>query len=141
MNYLKKYEVPNFPNNSILKNIYVLDFCSEEDCNNIIKSAELSATFHKGWRTKRHGKYPTTDIPFSYLYQNKNNNWKQWLTNKVKEKIIPILNQYYNCTLIDFHDLFIKSFECQPKKMLPGIYYRLKHFSLRINRKYREPYG
>ena len=72
------------------KNIYVLDFCSKEDCNNIIKSAELSATFHKGWRTKRHGKYPTTDIPFLYLYQTKTNNWKQWLTNKVKEKIIPI---------------------------------------------------
>jgi hypothetical protein len=107
INYLKKYEIPNNSKNSLLKKIYVFDFCSKKECERIIKTAELSAKKHKGWRTKRHGKYPTTDIPFIYLFQNKKYNWKEWLKEKIKEKIIPILNKYYKCKFITFHDLFI----------------------------------
>ena len=107
MQYLKKYEIPNFPKNALLKNIYVFDFCSKNDCNNFIDSAEESAKQHNGWRTKRHYKFPTTDIPFLYLYKNKKYNWKFWLQNKIKNKLNPILNQYYNCNFKNFHDLFI----------------------------------
>ncbi len=107
MEYLSKYEIPDFPKNSLLKNMYVFDFCSKTECNEMIESAELSAETHNGWRTKRHFRYPTTDIPLSYLDKNNNVCWEKWFDNKVSEKIIPILSQYYKCEFLSFHDLFI----------------------------------
>jgi len=107
MDYISKYEIPDFPKRSLLKNMYVFDFCSKTECDEMIKSAELSAETHNGWRTKRHSRYPTTDIPLSYLNKNKNICWEQWFKKKVNEKIKPILNQYYECNFLSFHDLFI----------------------------------
>lgn len=62
---------------------------SPEECRTIIDESERIAAV-SGWSTKRHGSYPTTDLPVSDLPES-----IELFNTLLKERILPLLGQEF----------------------------------------------
>lgn len=68
-----------------------------EECQFIINEAEYTAsTNNRGWTTKRHGNYPTTDLPLSELP-----NTLQFFRYALFQRIYPLLRHQFGVYLPD----------------------------------------
>lgn len=68
---------------------------TEEECKMMIDEAEQIAD-EMGWTTKRHGNYPTTDLPIAELPQTLN-----FLRRALEERIYPLLREQFKTYLPD----------------------------------------
>lgn len=68
---------------------------TEEECQKMIDEAEQVAD-EMGWTTKRHGNYPTTDLPIAELPQT-----LKFLRRALEERIYPLLREQFKTYLPD----------------------------------------
>jgi len=68
---------------------------SPEECQYMIDEAEYAAS-KMGWTTKRHGNYPTTDIPIAELPST-----LRFLRRSLEERIYPLLRKQFEPYLPD----------------------------------------
>lgn len=118
-NIIKKYQEERNKIFSINKEKnfyhYAKDKVLDEDmCDFIINEAEKFATNNKskinptGWTTKRHFKYPTTDLPIKDIPLLKN-----FVYNFITINIFNFIEEKYkvNKYFLDFNDIFIVKYE------------------------------
>lgn len=85
----------------IFKSIWTL-----EECTNVRSAVYKYAETH-GWNTKRHARYPTTDLAsFSVVETDR------WVRNSFRERVFPrILETYQIKGSLAFRDLFFVKYE------------------------------
>ena len=87
-----------------------------EQCKSIIKEAEHRCKCAHGWYTKRHKKYPTTDIRVHPGWDN-----ADYVFKKVYREIIPqykIFHPKFNTDLLHIEELFVVKYNPSEQKSL-----------------------
>ena len=102
-------------------NLFVVNnVLSHDECSLIISSAELEAVKLKGWTTKRHRNYPTTDLSVYSINQtihienSKVTYFIDWLNDTIlASKVFPLISRYYNVNSGCFvmRDMFVVKYD------------------------------
>lgn len=96
--------------------VRVKNFFEDEICKWIILESERYASENKGWKTKRHTDYHTTDLEIKSI-----NSIKVFLNNVVVRDLFPIIEESYNLIpyKLSIIDLFIVKYEFDKQTNLP----------------------
>ena len=65
---------------------------SLEECQNIINAANMEAEWRRGWTTRRHKSYPTTDLSV-YAMNTSLSPFVAWLNNTIESRVYPLLER------------------------------------------------
>ena len=85
------------------------NFISKERCNWIINESEKYAQDNEGWETKRHVRYPTTDLPVKKIPSIFN-----FLVHHILFELNNLIIEMHclpKAAIIDFKDLFVVKYE------------------------------